>query len=154
MIALTPNLRASEQGITSIDAPDFSLTLIGGETVTLAELTGKVVLLNFWASWCGPCKEEIPHFNDVYVQYKDSGVYIIGVSVDRGENLVRRFTARREIRYPLAMATPQLIEDYQPGRVIPVTIFIDKKGKVRQKLVGYTDKETLEKYIKTMLEEN
>ena len=62
-----------------------------GNTITLSDLKGKVVLLNFWATWCGPGKEEILHFNKAYVQYEERGLYILGVSIDRGENLVRRF---------------------------------------------------------------
>jgi peroxiredoxin len=126
----------------------------GGETITLSDLKGKVVLLNFWATWCAPYKEKIPRFNEAYVLYKDNGLYILGFPIERGENLVRRFIEKREINYLLAMVTPQLNKNYQSGNVVPVTFVIDKKGKMRQKHIGNLDKEILEKYIPELLEED
>ena len=154
LTVLPSGMRALDHEDDSDSAPDFTLTGLDGNTISLSGLEGKVVLLNFWATWCGPCKEEIPHFNEAYTQYKDKGLFILGVSIDRGENVVRRFLEKREINYPLAMSTPQLNEDYQPGNAIPVTFVIDKKGDIKKKHIGYLDKEMLETYIAELLNED
>ncbi|MCP2620297.1 TlpA family protein disulfide reductase [Candidatus Aminicenantes bacterium AC-334-K16] len=129
-------------------APDFTLTDLNGQTISLADFEGKVIFLNFWATWCPPCRQEIPGFIEVYEKYKDKGMIIIGVSVDRGgADKVKEFVNNNKITYPIAMYTDEIIKAYQPGRFIPTTIIIDKQRKIRNKHVGYMDRETLEKYF-------
>lgn len=126
-------------------APAFTLTDLNGNEITLSGLNDKVIFLNFWATWCPPCREEIPGFIEVFSKYKDKGMEIIGVSVDRnGVDKVRSFVQDLGINYPVAMETSQITNDYKPGRYIPTTIVIDKKGKIRHKHVGYMDKTALE----------
>ncbi len=147
-------------GITAIaagdyaQAPDFTLKDLSGKDISLKDLSGKVVFLNFWATWCGPCREEIPGFIEAYSQYKDKGMFIIGVSVDNaGTGPVIRFAEKFKINYPVVMATNKLIKDYAPGHFIPVTVVIDKNGKIREKKIGYMDKATLIKYFLKIAEE-
>ena len=128
---------------TPHDAPEFSLTDFDGQPHALSDYKNKVVILNFWATWCGPCKKEIPHFNAAYEKFESEGLVIIGVSLDRREEAVRRFLQRTDLSYPVAMATPELVESYRPGNVIPVTFVIDKRGIIRSRHVGYMDEETL-----------
>ncbi|MCD6193525.1 MAG: hypothetical protein B5M54_10740 [Candidatus Aminicenantes bacterium 4484_214] len=128
-------------------APDFTLTDLNGQTISLADFEGKVIFLNFWATWCPPCRQEIPGFIEIYEKYKDKGMVIIGISVDRGVSKVREFVNDNHIPYPVAMFTNEIIKAYQPGRFIPTTIIIDKEKKIRDKHVGYMDKETLERYF-------
>lgn len=136
-------------------APFFSLLDIQGNTLTLDSFKGKVIFLNFWATWCPPCKEEIPGFVEIYEKYKDQGMVIIGVSLDRtGENDVRKFVEENNITYPVAMATNELVNSYRPGRFIPTTIFIDPEGNIQGKHVGYLDKNTLEKHFLNLKEKN
>ncbi len=135
-------------------APDFTLKDLSGKDISLKDLRGKVVFLNFWATWCAPCRDEIPGFVEAYSQYKDKGMFIIGVSVDNtGTGSVIKFAEKYNINYPVAMATNKLIKDYAPGRFIPVTVVIDKNGKIREKKIGYMDKETLIKYFLKIVEE-
>ena len=141
-------------GDSSDAAPAFELTDLNGSTIILGELKGKVVFLNFWATWCPPCKEEIPGFVEAYAQYKDEGLAIIGVSLDRiSQQKVLEFTEEYEINYPVAMSTQQLYDDYQPGQFIPATIVIDRQGLIRHRHVGYMDKETLVKYFQELSQE-
>lgn len=139
-------VRAEEEDFRP--APDFTLTDLNGQTLSLADFEGKVIFLNFWATWCPPCRQEIPGFIEIYEKYKEKGLVIIGVSVDReGADKVRKFVLDNNITYPVAMFTEEIIKAYQPGRFIPTTIIIDKQKKIRDKHVGYMDKETLEKYF-------
>lgn len=131
-------------------APEFKLTDLKGNEITLADLKGKVIFLNFWATWCGPCRIEIPDFIEFYGAYKDKGAAIVGISVDRSENKVKEFVTENQINYPIVMATNQIMGDYQPGRFIPTTIIIDTGGNIVDKKVGVMDKETLEKYFKEL----
>ncbi|MBS3819265.1 TlpA family protein disulfide reductase [bacterium] len=141
------------QGIGAVDdkvkkAPEFSLEILDGKTVSLSNYEGKVLFLNFWATWCPPCRDEIPGFIEMYEEYQAEGLEIIGISLDKGNrNKVKQFVKSYEINYPVAMATPKVVEDYQPGRYIPTTIVIDREGKIRHKHVGYMDKETMKKYF-------
>ena len=128
-------------------APDFALPSVDGKTVTLSQLRGKVVLLDFWATWCGPCRHEIPDFIEFYGQYKDKGMEIIGISVDKSAKKVKDFMDKHRINYPVAMATNEIMGDYKPGRYIPTTIIISPDGDIVEKKVGIMDKTTLESYF-------
>ncbi len=125
-------------------APDFKVQDLQGNMLSLADFRGKVVFLNFWATWCPPCREEIPDFSDAFSQYKSAGLVIIGLSVDEmsPEDLTS-FAVQRKISYPLAFASPKIIEDYKPGQFIPTTFVIDKQGRIRHKQVGLMEKSLL-----------
>ncbi len=127
-------------------APDFTLEDLEGNTHTLAGYEGKVVFLNFWATWCPPCRQEIPGFLELYEQYKDDGMVILGISLDqKGEAVVSSFADKINIEYPLIMATQEIMEAYQPGQYIPATIVIDKQGYIHDRHVGYLAKNDMEK---------
>lgn len=135
-------------------APEFSLTDLVGNEISLSDYEGKVIFLNFWATWCSPCRAEIPGFVELYEKYENKGMQIIGISLDMaGVNKVLNFVKEYKINYPVAMATRKMYSDYEPGRAIPVTIIIDQKGKIRHKHIGYMDKGTLERYFLELEEE-
>lgn len=135
-------------------APEFTLEDLNGNKISLSDLKGKVIFLNFWATWCPPCKAEIPHFIEAYKEYKDQGMEIIGISVDKtGAKSVIKFTEKYKINYPVAMYTLDIIKDYRPGNAIPVTIIIGPNGKIRHKKVGYTEKEYLKNWFLKLIEE-
>jgi thiol-disulfide isomerase/thioredoxin len=105
--------------------------------MTLSKLKGKVVLLDFWATWCAPCREAIPHLINLQKTYQEKGVEVIGMSVDRGDvETVRRFVKSMDIPYPI-MLTPEEVSRNYGVTALPTTIIIDKEGKVRQKLLGF-----------------
>ncbi|MBS1261457.1 MAG: Thiol-disulfide oxidoreductase ResA [Calditrichaeota bacterium] len=139
----------------------FTVTTLAGNEFSLAEHNGDVVLVNFWATWCGPCRLEIPHFTELYNEYGDNGLQIIGVSVDRkGESVVRDWLQENDVSYPIAMGDDgvlfqryqQLIEPAQRGG-IPYTVIFDADGNVAETLVGYRDKEQWWSILGPMLEE-
>lgn len=136
-----------------VDAPDFTLTDLDGNTISLSEMEGEVVFLNFWATWCTPCKKEIPFFNEAFQTHKDSGLKIIGISIDRSEKIVKKFLAKRELVYPVAMGTQKFLNDYGIARVVPVTVIIDKKGKLRHKVIGDLEREEIEKFFQELINE-
>ncbi|MBI3323611.1 MAG: TlpA family protein disulfide reductase [Candidatus Omnitrophica bacterium] len=135
-------------------APDFRVTALDGKTVQLSALKGKVVLLDFWATWCPPCRAEIPHFKELHTAYGPKGVELIGLSLDQeGEGVVRSFAQEQGIRYTLAMASPDLPQRYGGIRGIPTTFLIDKQGRIAKKYVGYQDKQVFESQIQSLLRE-
>jgi peroxiredoxin len=143
-------LRAQDTGVT---APDFSLKDIRGNEVTLGNYKGKVLFLNFWATWCPPCRAEIPDFIAAYEANKSRGLEILGLSVDdMAADKLQSFIEQAKISYPVALATLGLVDAFRPGQYIPSTIVIDKKGIIRHRHVGQMDKETLlrlfEEYVK------
>jgi cytochrome c biogenesis protein CcmG/thiol:disulfide interchange protein DsbE len=129
-------------------APDFTLTDLSGNSISLSDFKGKVIFVNFWATWCPPCRQEIPDFIEFYKENKDSGAVILGVSVDKSTNEVRDFVEEYKINYPIVMATNEMVKDYKPGRYIPTTIIVDTDGMIQGKKVGIMDKATLEHYLK------
>jgi cytochrome c biogenesis protein CcmG/thiol:disulfide interchange protein DsbE len=133
-------LRAQSE---NVPAPDFVLKDLQGKDLKLADFKGKVLVLNFWATWCPPCRAEIPDFVEAYAN-KDKGLEILGLSVDRmTADKLLPFVSKAKINYPVALADTKIVQDYGPGDYIPATIIIDKKGIVRHRHVGQMDKETL-----------
>ena len=125
-------------------APDFALTDLSGTELSLSDYEGKVLFLNFWATWCPPCRAEIPDFIDVYDKYKDMGMAIVGISVDQiSAKKVGEFVEKNKMNYPVAMATKKLFQDYPSPSAIPTTIVIDGMGKIRHKKVGLMSKQEL-----------
>jgi peroxiredoxin len=117
-------------------APDFSLDDIDGNTVTLADYQGQVVLLDFWATWCGPCLREMPVFVALDNQYADDELKLIGIAVNDTESKVRSYATREQINFSMAMANPKVKADYGGVNAIPQTFLIDKKGIVRYVEIG------------------
>ena len=154
ILALSSCIKTDMSPESAPQAAEFTLEDLQGNEISLSSLTGKVVFLNVWATWCDPCKDEIPHFIEAYDQHKTKGLEIIGVSIDDfGKNKVLKFTQEWKINYPIAMTTKQLDKDYGPFGAVPVTIIIDKNGKIRHKRIGYMDKDYLENWFFKLIEE-
>ncbi len=139
-------------------APNFKLTDLNGQKISLADYKGKVLILNFWATWCPPCRAEIPDFVEAYAEQKANGLEILGISLDtKGKETVVSFVDKYKINYPVVLesrqATEKIINDYEPGQYIPATIIIDKLGRIRHKEVGVIDKETLLKHFQKLIAE-
>jgi len=135
-------------------APDFILTDLEGDTIHLADYRGKVVILNFWDTWCGPCRVEIPDFIQLYEDYKDQGFMMIGIAGGRlGLDNVREFVRDIEINYPVVLLTQELYEDYGPITGIPTTFVVNRKGQIVKKYVGYREKRVFESDITSLLKE-
>ena len=128
----------------SSEAPHFTLTDLKGKQVSLSDFEGKVLFVNIWATWCPPCRAEIPDFIEVYDEYKDKGLEILGVSVDdMSPNRVNEFVKRSKMNYPVAMATNRLLQDYRFTGSIPTTVVIDGDGKIQYQKVGMMSKREL-----------
>jgi len=128
----------------AIPAPDFSLQDIRGNALSLADFKGKVLVLNFWATWCPPCRREIPDLIAAYDELKGEGLEIVGVSVDElpAASLLD-WVKKMGITYPVALATEKIVADYEPGDYIPATIIVDRKGLIRYRQSALMTKDTL-----------
>jgi len=133
-------------------APDFALRDSNGTTVKLSDLKGKVVLLDFWATWCGGCKTEIPWYMEFQDNYRDDGLSAIGVSMDDGWNVVKPYLAEHKINYPIVVADDEMGKLYKVEQM-PVTLLIDRDGRVADWHVGMVDKAVFESEIRTLLAE-
>jgi thiol-disulfide isomerase/thioredoxin len=133
-------------------APDWTLQDLDGKTLSSKDLRGKVVLIDFWATWCGPCRRSIPHLIDLHNEYKDKGLVVVGVSVDQqGPQVVKPFVAQNKIPYRIVMQTGKVIQDFGGIRGIPTAFIITQDGKIYRKIVGLVPREKYEDDIKALL---
>jgi cytochrome c biogenesis protein CcmG, thiol:disulfide interchange protein DsbE len=153
LLALTLALFTGSCAVSqSKDAPNFSLQNSSGKYVELAKLKGKPVVVNFWATWCPPCKAEIPGFQKVYGKYHSKGLEIVGISLDeKGWSVVKPFVEKSKITYPVVLDNGDVAAKYGDIRSIPTTFFIDKKGKIVDSHVGYMAENDFENKIKKLL---
>ncbi len=136
-------------------APDFEVKDSNGQTFRLADYKGKVVLLNFWATWCGPCKIEIPWFMDFEKNYKDHGFAVVGISLDDdGWEVVKPFVASRRMNYRVALGNMQIERLYGGGdgiQSVPTSFIIDREGKVADVHVGLVSKSDYQNELEELL---
>jgi cytochrome c biogenesis protein CcmG/thiol:disulfide interchange protein DsbE len=118
-------------------APDFALTDAEGRKVQLADFAGKVVVLNFWATWCPPCRREIPDFVQLQKQYGPKGVVVVGISLDDSWDPVRPFMTENGMNYPVLLGDRAIAETYAADKAIPITFVIDANGVIRTRHLGY-----------------
>jgi len=132
-------------------APDFSLPDLTGQNLNLSSYRGKVILLDFWATWCDPCRDEIPHFVELQNKYGDQGLQVIGVSMDDGPEPVRAFYQRFKMNYPVVMGNAKTGELYGGVLGLPIAFLIGRDGRITAKHIGATDVSILEQEIVNLL---
>jgi thiol-disulfide isomerase/thioredoxin len=130
---------------------DFTLKDMNGADYKLSSLKGKVVLVNFWASWCAPCVKEIPEFIKVREEYHDRGFEIVGISTDDTPEQMRDFAARFKTNYPLVQVTGEVEEAFGPVFGLPTSILVARDGSVCRRHFGPMTKEQLEREVKSLL---
>ena len=137
-------------GDKSVPAPEWQLQDLNGKAVKLSDYRGKVVILNFWATWCAPCKAELPSFIELQKKYENKGMTFIGLSADQEPKVVPPFIKAKGINYPVLIATPAVISAYE-AQALPTTYLIDSKGNIIDKHVGAWPEDALEVSLKQAL---
>jgi thiol-disulfide isomerase/thioredoxin len=133
-------------------APDFSLESLDGKTVHLSDLRGKAVLLNFWATWCGPCKIEMPWFVDFQSEYGSQGLQIVGVAMDdASKEDIAKFAKDMGVNYPILIGKEAVGDQYGGVPALPETFLITRDGRIVDKIVGLRGKAEIEDSIKKAL---
>ncbi len=134
------------------NALNFSVTDVNDKSVDMRQYLGKVVIVDIWDTWCGPCKMEIPHFVDLYSQYKGKGLEIVGLALARqGKDAVKQFTTQNGMNYISAIYNEDANRLVPVAQGIPTTYIIDRKGNVVEKIIGGRDKAYFEQKIRTLL---
>ena len=132
-------------------APEFTLPQLNGQQVSLSSYRGRIVLLDFWATWCVPCREETPHFVELQQKYGERGLQVIGVSMDDSLAPVRPFVEQFHVNYPIVMGTAKTGEQYGGVLGLPIAFLIDREGHIVSKHIGATDAAVFEKEVVGML---
>ncbi len=137
-------------------ASDFTLRDIDGASVTLSELEGQVVIMSFWATWCGPCKEEMPHLQKMYADLEKDGLTVLSISIDdaRSASRVKPFIKKNGYTFPVLLdRDATVISSYNPSKTLPYTVVVDREGNVAKKHSGYNpgDEEGLREEVVALL---
>jgi peroxiredoxin len=133
-------------------APDFALESLDGETVRLSDFHGKVVLLNFWATWCGPCKIEMPWFEQLQRQYGPQGLQVIGIAMDgTGKSEIAEFANNLGVDYLILLGKEDVGDAYGGVQFLPATFYISRDGKVADKVLGLKGRAEIEENVKKAL---
>ena len=139
----------------SSNAPDFTLKSVAGANLRLAEQRGNVVMVTFWATWCGPCRQEMPHLNRIYDKYKSSGFTLLGVNIDDDPRAARELAAKLGVKFPVLLDTDKKVSKAYDLSAMPATLLIDRDGRIRHIHRGYRDgvEATYEEQVRGLLKE-
>jgi len=145
-------MSGSQAAASQHAAPDWHLNDVDGKPVKLSDFRGKVVILDFWATWCPPCRAEIPGFVALQKKYADKGLTVIGVSLDeQGASVVKPFMQRFSMNYPVVIGNDKVTAEYGGISAIPTTFIIDREGNVVRAHEGFADQATFESEISPLL---
>jgi len=151
MLYASHRFRRNQRGDGSM-APDFQLQTLDGNTLRLSDFRGKAVLLNFWASWCPPCREETPWFVDFQKQYGPQGLQVVGISVDNSDpKEVREFARELGVNYPILLGDDQVADEYGGVEGLPTTVYIGRDGHITRFVEGLVGRRQVEQNIKQAL---
>ena len=136
-------------------APDFTLRTMEGPNLRLQEQRGQVVMINFWATWCGPCRQEMPHLNRLYDRFQASGFTLLGVNVDDDTRNAAGVAAKLGLHFPVLLDTDKVVSRLYDLSTMPSTVLIDRDGRVRYVTRGYKEgyEDAYEKQIRELLKE-
>ena len=133
-------------------APDFALRSIKGRSARLKDFKGKVLLINFWATWCPPCLAEMPELVKLQKEHKARGLQIIGVTYEpEPPRDVRRLARKFKLNYPVLFGTSAMSDAYQIGEALPTTVVIDRNGKIRARILGILEPEDFREKVAPLL---
>jgi thiol-disulfide isomerase/thioredoxin len=150
-MALLPGCTSRDVPSGGTKASDFTLLDLNGKKVRLSDYKGKVVLLEFWATWCPPCRASIPGLEKIYEAYRDKGLVVLAVSLDEGGwDSVKSFVQKNGITYLVLKGNDEVSDSYQV-RTIPLILILDKEGTISKRYLGFGNDEDLEKDIKAVL---
>lgn len=124
-------------GITDAPAPDFTLKSNSGENLRLSELRGEVVLINFWASWCGPCRQEMPILSELHDKYKAMGFTVLGINVEQNPGEARKLLKELPVSFPVLFDSDSTVSRQYDVVAMPSTVLVDRDGNVRYLHKGY-----------------
>jgi peroxiredoxin len=146
-------ISGSNNQVKGRPAPDFQLVDLDGKNVRLSDLRGKAVLLNFWATWCPPCKIEMPWFVDLQKQYGSQGLQIVGVAMDTGNahDAVAKFAKEMDLNYPVLMGNDAVADQYGGVDSLPTTFYIGRDGKIVSRVFGLVSHKEIEEGVRAAL---
>ena len=143
---------AADAGSIGSKAPDFELTDLSGKKVRLSDFAGKVVILDFWATWCPPCRDEVPDFVRLQSKYGQQGLVVVGLSLDEeGATVVRPFAEKHDVNYPMLLANAETARQFGGVVGIPTTFVLDRKGRIVKKFIGRMELKTFEEAVQPLL---
>jgi len=145
--AQTPAGPAAPAPVVGAPAPDFVLTALDGQPVRLSDLKGQVVLLNFWATWCGPCEAEMPAIQDRYTTFKGQGLVVLGINQDEEAETVRAFVERLGLSFTILLDPGAVVGELYRARGLPMTFIVDRDGQIVIQKVGYMSDGQLDRYL-------
>ena len=146
-----PSASAQPGAPSGEQANNFTLSDLNGKKVSLSDFRGKSVYLNFWASWCPPCRGEMPDIEKVYQQYKDKDFVVLAVNLGEDKNTVQKFISQNNYSFRVLLDSNQKVADDYSINAIPVSYFIDKNGNVMEKRIGALSPEEIQSYVKALV---